>query len=102
MIVGATYADPSMFPEGFGITRRSEPRNQYLGPVMTWPEPDTFVLGLNYYDAADKGDNEDIYKIDLRTFEMTPYMRGTFEQEYPQYAGHHRAAKVYLRESDLL
>ena len=97
MIVGATLADPSIFPEGFGISRRTAPRNQYLGLVMTWPDPKTFVLGLNYYDPDDRHDNEDIYKIDLTTFEMTPYMRGSFEREYPEYAGHHWAAKPYLR-----
>ena len=97
MLVGATYADPSLFPEGFGISRRTEPGNEYLGLVMTWPEPNTFVLGLNYFDVADGCDNEDIYKLDLTTFMMTPYMCGAFEQEYPQYAGHHWAAKPYLR-----
>lgn len=98
MVVGATLAHPGVFPEGFGIGRRTEPRNEYLGLVTTWPEPTTFVLGVNYHDDADGRDNEDMYKLDLATFEMTPYMRGTLEQEYPQYAGHHWAAKSYLRE----
>lgn len=98
MIVGATQAHPGLFPEGFGIGRRTEPRNGYLGLVTTWPELNTFVLGVNYHDSADGHDNEDIYKLDLSAFEMTPYMRGTFEQEFPQYAGHHWAAKPYLRE----
>ncbi len=98
MIVGATQAHPGLFPEGFDIRRRSEPRNEYLGLVMTWPEPSTFVFGLNYHDNEDGRDNEDMYKLDLTTFELTPYMRGSFEQEYPQYAGHHWAAKPYLRE----
>src|SRR5688572_23485904 len=78
MILGATTAHPGYFPEGFGIGRRTEPRNQYLGLVTTWPEQDTFVLGVNYHDSADRHDNEDMYKLDLTTFEMTPYMRGTF------------------------
>lgn len=39
-----------------------------------------------------------MYKLDLTTFEMTPYMGRAFEQEYPQYAEHHWAAKPYLRE----
>ena len=38
MVVGATQAHPGIFPEGFGIGRRSEPRNEYLGLVTTWPE----------------------------------------------------------------
>jgi hypothetical protein len=25
-------------------------------------------------------------------------MRGSFEKEHPEYAGHHRAAKPYLRK----
>jgi hypothetical protein len=33
MIVGATNAEPGLFPHGFGIGRREEPRNQYLGLV---------------------------------------------------------------------
>jgi hypothetical protein len=98
MVVGATMAHPNTFPEGLGIGRRTEPRNEYLGMVTTWPEPDIFVLGLNYYDRNDKGDNEDIYKVDLTTLQMTPYMRGSFEREYPEYAGHHWAAKPYLRK----
>src|SRR2546430_5566255 len=77
MIVGATQAHPGVFPEGFGIGRRDEPRNDYLGLVTTWPEPNTFVLGLNYHDNDDGRDNEDIYKLDLTSFELTPYMRGT-------------------------
>src|SRR5712691_8048475 len=77
MIVGATQAHPGVFPEGFGIGRREEQRNEYLGLVTTWPEPNTFVLGFNYHDRDDRRDNEDIYKIDLTTFEMTPYMRGS-------------------------
>jgi hypothetical protein len=97
--VGATPAHPGTFPEGYGIGRRSEPRNEYLGLVTTWPEPNTFVLGLNYHDNDEAWDNEDIYKLDLTSFKLTPYMRGTFEQEYPEYTGHHWAAKPYLRES---
>ncbi len=93
MVVGATEAHPGAFPEGFGIGRRTEPRNEYLGLVTTWPEPTTFALGVNYYDNADGRDNEDIYKLDLTTFEMAPYMRGSL-----QYAGHHWAAKPYLRK----
>jgi hypothetical protein len=98
MIVGATNAHPGYFPEGFGIGRRKEPRNEYLGLITTWPEPNTFVLGLNYYDTDDRRDNEDMYKLDLTTFEITPYMRGSFEVEFPEYAGHHWAAKPFLRE----
>jgi hypothetical protein len=98
MSVGATQAHPGLFPEGFGIGRRTEPRNEYLGLVTTWPEPTTFVLGFNYFDSDDGHDNEDMYKLDLATFEMTPYMRGAFEREYPQYAGHHWATKDFLRK----
>jgi hypothetical protein len=98
MLLGATQAYPGFFPEGFGIGRRTEPRNEYLGLVATWPEPNTFVLGVNYHDNADGHDNEDMYKLNLTTFEMTPYMRGTFEKEYPEYAGHHWTAKPYLRQ----
>jgi hypothetical protein len=96
--VGATNAHPDVFPEGFGIGRRTEPRNEYLGLVVTRPERFTVVLGANYRDNADAADNEDIYKLDTRTFELETYMRGRFEREYPQYAGHHRAAKPYLRK----
>jgi hypothetical protein len=98
LAVGATAAHPSLFPTGFGIGRRNEPRNQYLGLVVTRPEANTFVLGLNYFDTVDDGDNEDMYKLDTTTFEVTPYMRGSFERDYPEYAGHHRAAKPYLRK----
>ena len=61
LAVGATAAQPDLFPEGLGIGRRDEPRNRYLGLVVTRPGEDTFVLGLNYFDAADAGDNEDMY-----------------------------------------
>jgi hypothetical protein len=98
MMVGATQAHPGVFPEGFGISRRTEPRNEYLGLVTTWPEPETFVLGLNYYDNADQCDNEDMYKLDLDTFELTPRMGRSFVKEYPQYGEHHRASKAYLRK----
>jgi hypothetical protein len=98
LAVGATAAYPELFPTGLGIGRRREPRNQYLGLVVTRPEPNTFVLGLNYFDAVDDGDNEDMYRLDTTTFEVTPYMRGSFERNYPEYAGHHWAAKPYLRK----
>ena len=52
MIVGATQAHPGVFPDGFGIGRRDEPRNEYLGLVTTWPDGTTFVLGLNYHDRT--------------------------------------------------
>jgi hypothetical protein len=98
LAVGATAAHPGVFPTGLGIGRRVEPRNEYLGLVVTRPEANTFVLGLNYFDTVDNGDNEDIYRLDKATFEVTPYMRGSFEKEYPEYVGHHRAAKPYLRK----
>jgi hypothetical protein len=62
------------------------------------PDPTKHVLGFNYYDAADDGDNEDMYTIDVTTGELKPYMRGSFEREHPEYAGHHRAKKDYLRK----
>jgi hypothetical protein len=97
LAVGATEAYPDLFPDGlFG--RRAEPRNTYLGLVMTRPEPNIFVLGANYYDSHDKGDNEDMYKVDTATLKITPYMRGTFENEYPEYAGHHPTPKHFLRQ----
>jgi hypothetical protein len=96
--VGATAAHPDMFPTGLGIGRRGEPRNQYVGLVVTRPDANTFVLGLNYFDTADDGDNEDMYRIDTTICEVTPYMRGSFEKDHPEYAGHHRAAKPYLRK----
>jgi hypothetical protein len=99
LAVGATAAHPGLFPTGLGIGRRVEPRNDYLGVVVTRPDADTFVLGLNYFDAVDNGDNEDMYRLDTTTFEITPYMRGSFEKEHPEYAGHHRAAKPYLRKA---
>jgi hypothetical protein len=98
MAVGATEAMSGVFPEGFGIGRRTEPRNEYLGMVVTRPEEHIYVVGTNYYDVDDRCDNEDMYKFDLGTNEWTPYMRGTFEEEFPQYAGHHWAAKPYLRK----
>jgi hypothetical protein len=55
------------------------------------------VFGLSYLDRADGGDNEDMYMFDRRTGELKPYMRGRFEKEYPQYAGHHWAQKQYRR-----
>jgi hypothetical protein len=73
-------------------------RSEYLGLVVTRPEADTFVLGLNYFDTVDNGDNEDMYRLDTATFEVTPYMRGSFEKEYPEYVGYHRATKPYLRK----
>jgi len=79
LAVGATAAHPGLFPAGLGIGRRVEPRNHYLGLVVTRPGADTFVLGLNYFDAVDNGDNEDMYRLDTTTFEITPYMRGSFE-----------------------
>jgi hypothetical protein len=98
LAVGATEAHPDLFPNGFGIGRRQQPRNEYLGLVMTRPGPNTFVLGLNYFDTVDNGDNEDMYRIDLDAFEVAPYMGGSFEKDYPEYAGHHWAAKPYLRK----
>src|SRR3954465_6983227 len=97
LAVGATGAYPGMFPEGLGITPRTAPRNQYLGLVETRPDATKHVLGFNYNDAADDGDNEDMYTIDANTGELKPYMRGSFEREYPEYAGYHRAEKIYLR-----
>jgi hypothetical protein len=99
LAVGATAAHPGVFPTGRGIGRRVEPRNEYLGLVVTRREANTFVLGLNYFDTVDNGDNEDIYRLDTATFEVTPYMRGGFEKEYAAYAGYHRAAKPYLRKA---
>jgi hypothetical protein len=96
--VGATNAHPDLFPEGFGIGRRTAPRNEYLGLVVTRPEEFTVVLGLNYRDAADDADNEDMYKLDTSTLDLEAYMRGRFEREYPGYAGHHCAAKPFLRK----
>jgi hypothetical protein len=98
LAVGATAAHPNLFPEGLEIGRRDAPRNQYLGLVLTRPKEDTFVLGLNYFDTIDGGDNEDMYRLDTTTFELKPYMGRSFEREYPEYAGHHRAAKPYLRK----
>lgn len=97
--VGATAAHPDIFPSGLGIGRREEPRNRYLGVVLTRPAPDTLVLGLNYFDAADNCDNEDMYRLDMTTLDLTPYMRGAFEREHPEYTGHHRATKTYLRRT---
>jgi hypothetical protein len=97
LAVGATAAHPGLFPNGLGIGPRDEPRNEYLGLVLTRPEANTLVLGLNYYDSADDGDNEDMYRLDTKTLEIKPYMRGSFEKDYPAYAGHHWAAKPYLR-----
>jgi hypothetical protein len=96
--VGATQPYPNVFPHGLGIGKRGQPRNEYLGLVMTRPQPNIFILGVNYFDTVDDGDNEDMYKVDVNTFQITPYMRATFEKEYPQYAGHHWAAKPYLRK----
>ena len=39
-----------------------------------------------------------MYTIDVTTGALTPYMRGSFEREHPEYAGHHRAKKDYLRK----
>lgn len=100
MLVGATQAMPGVFPEGFGISPRSEPRNELLGTVVTRPEEHIYAIGVTYYDRNDDGDNEDIYKIDLTANEMTPYMRGSFEEDYPKFANTHRAAKPYLRKSE--
>jgi hypothetical protein len=99
LAVGATAPHPDLFPTGLGVSPRTEPRNTFLGTVVTRPAEDTFVFGLNYRDAHDAGDNEDMYLLDRKTFEVTPYLRGTFEREFPEYAGHHRASKAYLRES---
>jgi hypothetical protein len=69
--------------------------------VLTRPDPETDVLGLNYRDhddGPDGRDNEDMYKFTPATGELTPYMRGTFEREYPEYTGHHWAAKDFLRK----
>ena len=98
LAVGATAAHPDVFPSSLGVGRRDEPRNQYLGLVVTRPDPETLVLGLNYFDAVDNCDNEDMYRLDTTTLDLTPYMRGTFEREYPGYTGHHRATKTYLRK----
>ena len=68
--------------------------------IVTRPTEETVVLGLNYYDAKDAGDNEDMYKYDVRTSEFTPYMRGTFAREFPEYEGHHRASKEFLLDQD--
>ena len=97
LAVGATAAYPGMFPEGLGISPRKTPRNEYLGLVETRPDATKHVLGFNYYDAADDGNNEDMYTIDVTTGELKPYMRGRFDREHPEYAGHHRAKKDYLR-----
>jgi hypothetical protein len=56
------------------------------------------VFGTNWFDAHDNCDNEDMYRFDLNTFQITPYMRGSFVKEYPEYAEHHRAAKPFLRK----
>jgi hypothetical protein len=97
LAVGATLACPETFPDGFGISRRDEDINRFLGLVMTRPDEDTFVMGLNYFDSVDGFDNEDMYKVTPTTSELVPYMRGTFEKEYPEYAGHHWASKPFLR-----
>src|SRR4051794_7830893 len=87
MFVGATQADSNVFPDGFGIGRRNAPRNDYLGIVLTRLEPEVFVVGVNYFDHHDDGDNEDMYKFDLAKSWITPYMGLDFEKEHPQYAG---------------
>lgn len=99
LAVGATAAHPAVFPSDLGIGRRVAPRNEYVGVVVTRPEGNTYVLGLSYLDTADDGDNEDVYRLDTTSFEVTPYMRGSFEREYGEYAGHHWAKKSYLRKT---
>jgi hypothetical protein len=89
---------PGHVPRGPRHQPAEFPRNQYLGLVETRPDPTKYVLGFNYYDAADDGDNEDMYTIDVTTGELKPSMRGSFEREHPEYAGHHRANKDYLRK----
>lgn len=79
---------------------RSTPRNQYLGMVVTRPEEDTFVFGLNYFDTKDGCDNEDIYRLDRSRGEIDTYMKGSFEKEFPEYAETHWAAKLYLRKPE--
>ena len=81
--VGATSAHPELFPENLGIGRRTEPRNEYLGLVITRPEKFTVVLGLNYRDAVDDGDNEDMFELDTRTFDLETYMRGASSGSTP-------------------
>jgi hypothetical protein len=61
----APLAYPGMFPEGLGISPRKTPRNQYLGLVETRPDATKHVLGFNYYDAADNGDNEEHVRLNL-------------------------------------
>lgn len=100
LAVGATMAEPGLFPGDLGVGMRSTPRNQYLGMVVTRPEQDTFVFGLNYFDTKDGCDNEDIYRLDRSRGEVDKYMKGPFEKEFPQYAGTHWAAKPYLRKPD--
>jgi hypothetical protein len=97
LAVGATTAHPNLFPDGLEIGRRDATRN-HLGLVLTRPREEIFVLGLNYFDTIDDGDNEDMYRLDTTTFELKPYMGRSFESDYPEYAGHHRAAKPYLRK----
>jgi hypothetical protein len=98
LAVGATAAHPDLFPAGLGIGRRGEPRKQYLGLVVTRPDVGTLVLGLNYFDTVDDGDNEDIYRLDSTTFEVTSYMR-SFETDYPESAGHHWVGKALPAEA---
>ena len=67
---------PGRFPGGLDISPRKTPRNQYLGLVETRPGNVTkHVLGFNYYDAADDGDNEDMYTIDVTTGEVNRHAR---------------------------
>ena len=100
LAVGATSAHPNLFPSGLGISQRDEPRNRYLGLVVTRPDPDTYVLGLNYFDGLDDCDNEDMFRLDTKALEITPYPGRSFENEYPAYAGHHWSTKRYLRKPE--
>src|SRR5437867_3289770 len=83
--LGATEAYPGFFPEGLGITRRTEPRNTLRGTVMTKPEPFVVMIGVTYWDKVDNGDNEDMLKVNEQTLEITPMTPAEFAKEYPEY-----------------
>jgi hypothetical protein len=66
----------SRAPPREGATERQKPSDS-----SNTTRGNTFVLGLNYFDTVDNGDTEDMYRLDTATFEVTPYMRGSFEKE---------------------
>jgi hypothetical protein len=100
LAVGATQAHPGYWPKIFdevGISPRNPSSNDYVGAVVTHPDADTFVFGVTFDDKRGGHTDEDMYKFDARTSEITPYMHDTFEKEYPMYVDHHRGAKPFLR-----